>query len=68
MEGTLQLLTSQNYQQVINHSLTLKDAYVLAAQASKRSFPHATRPVASLYPVYLPYMTQHKLLVKVQTA
>lgn len=32
----------------------------------KRSFPHAIVSVPSLYPVYLPLHTQHRLLVKVQ--
>ena len=36
------------------------------SQSRKRSCPHATINVPSLYPVYLPYQTQHQLLVKVQ--
>jgi hypothetical protein len=32
----------------------------------KRSFPYTTNSVLSLYPVYLPFRTQHQLLVKVQ--
>ena len=37
------------------------------AQPRKRSFPRATVHVPSLYPVYLPYQTQHQLLAKVQS-
>ncbi|KAK5019734.1 hypothetical protein BJ546DRAFT_1057918 [Cryomyces antarcticus] len=37
-----------------------------ASQSRKRSFPHTTISVPSLYPVYLPLKTQHQVLVKVQ--
>lgn len=36
------------------------------AQLGHQRFPHATISVPSLYPVYLPYRTQHQLLAKVQ--
>lgn len=36
-------------------------------QSQKRSFPYTNISVPSLYPVYLPYNTQHQLLIKVQT-
>jgi hypothetical protein len=32
----------------------------------KRAFPNTSVQVPSLYPVYLPYQTQHRLLLKVQ--
>ena len=32
----------------------------------KRPFPHTSVHIPSLYPVYLPYQTQHRLLLRVQ--
>ncbi|KEF57251.1 uncharacterized protein A1O9_05168 [Exophiala aquamarina CBS 119918] len=42
------------------------DLYELRTSSRKRPFPHTSVQVPSLYPVYLPYQTQHRLLLKVQ--
>ena len=47
--------------------LTISEAFGDSiSQPQKRLLPHATVFAPSLYPVYLPFKTQHKLLIKVQ--
>jgi len=45
---------------------TKSASHELLGPAGKRNSSHAVANVPSLYPVYLPFQTQHQLLVKVQ--